>query len=192
MDRPLKALYIKSNPGTSGSGLVEDIIYQNIYIHAALWWTIWVGPQQQNQPNDNSSGTGCNFLFPFIPDCPTQPSVTIRRVSFIDIVAVDTVPTFEGPGVFLCDSLNPCVDFVFSNVTNSIYPGNFTDLLPLFPVPAPGSIFPTNHRDDDWVFKYITLNLYASTYEEPIQPPICVMEECYWIPPSANIDGNKQ
>lgn len=183
MNRPLKALYIKSNPGSSGTGLIEDIIYQNIVIHAALWWTIWVGPQQQNQPNDGSEGTGCNFLFPFVPDCPTQPLVTIRRVSFIDIFAIDTVPIFEGPGVFLCDPSNPCTDFVFSNVTNSMYTGNFTDLIPLLPVTVPGVVFPTQYRDDDWEFQYISSNMYAREYVGQVQPSICVEEKCFWTPP---------
>lgn len=43
MYRPLKALYIKSNPGTSGSGIIEDILYQDIFIEQALWWTLWIG-----------------------------------------------------------------------------------------------------------------------------------------------------
>jgi polygalacturonase len=63
LNRPLKALYIKSNPGNNGVGIVEDITYENIRIHAALWWTIWVGPQQQNQPKDNSSGITLTDFF---------------------------------------------------------------------------------------------------------------------------------
>ena len=50
MYRPLKAIYIKSNPGNQGTGVIEDITFQNIFIEQALWWTIYIGPQQQNQP----------------------------------------------------------------------------------------------------------------------------------------------
>mmetsp|Transcript_17279 Transcript_17279/g.29008 ORF Transcript_17279/g.29008 Transcript_17279/m.29008 type:complete len:323 (+) Transcript_17279:12-980(+) len=32
MYRPLKAIYIKSNPGDEGTGIVEDILYENIFI----------------------------------------------------------------------------------------------------------------------------------------------------------------
>jgi hypothetical protein len=32
MWRPLKALYIKSNPGTSGSAIIQDITYKNLYL----------------------------------------------------------------------------------------------------------------------------------------------------------------
>jgi len=78
MYRPLKALYIKSNPGESGTGIIEDITYENISIDQALWWTIYVGPQQQNEPGGGQDGTGCNFLFPMVPVCPTQPRVTMK------------------------------------------------------------------------------------------------------------------
>lgn len=49
MYRPLKAIYVKSNPGDSGSGIIDDVTYDNIQIEEALWWTVWIGPQQQNQ-----------------------------------------------------------------------------------------------------------------------------------------------
>jgi len=179
MYRPLKALYIKTNPGQSGSGIIEDIVYENIYIQAALWWTIWIGPQQQNQPNDNDSGTGCSFLFPFVPTCPTQPLVSIRHVTFKNIVAVDTLPVFEGPGVILCDPKNPCTDFVFSNVSNQMFLGNFSDVIPILPITVPGKVFPTNYRPDNWTFSYITTNLYG-TSDSDVYPRICTDDSCFW------------
>jgi polygalacturonase len=45
MYRPLKALYIKSNPGTSGIGTIEDIFFEDIFVEQALWWTVWIGKQ---------------------------------------------------------------------------------------------------------------------------------------------------
>lgn len=184
MYRPLKALYIKSNPGDNGKGIIEDILYENIYINQALWWTIWVGPQQQNQPSSSTS-TGCNFFFPFYTACPTNPLVSMQRVTFRNVTAVDTVPTFEGPGVFLCDKDTPCVDFVFEEVTNTPFSGNITDIIREFPFHGPGIIFPTPFRSDDWEFGYISSNLYGTT-SGTIDPPICVNdEECFW-------DGNSK
>jgi len=49
---PLKAIYIKTNPGTTTSmapgsgGRITNILYDNIVIHGAIWWTIYIGPQQ--------------------------------------------------------------------------------------------------------------------------------------------------
>ncbi len=59
---PIKAIYIKSNPGDSGSGIIDGITYRNITANLALWYPIWIGPQQQQQPGSN--GTGCSFLYP--------------------------------------------------------------------------------------------------------------------------------
>ena len=51
-EKPLKAIYIKPNPGDSGKGLIEDITYENIEIHDAIWWAIFIGTQQQHQVFD--------------------------------------------------------------------------------------------------------------------------------------------
>jgi polygalacturonase len=50
--RPIKAIYVKSNPGNSGDGLIENILYQHIYAEDSLWYFLWIGPQQQKQPHD--------------------------------------------------------------------------------------------------------------------------------------------
>jgi len=48
-DYPLKAIYIKSNPG-HGPDVVEsaeitNILYENIKINFPVWWNIYIGPQ---------------------------------------------------------------------------------------------------------------------------------------------------
>lgn len=49
---PLKAVYVKTNPGTTNSslpgsgGIISDITYENLEIHHPLWWSIYIGPQQ--------------------------------------------------------------------------------------------------------------------------------------------------
>jgi polygalacturonase len=179
MHRPLKAIYIKPNPGTNGIGIIDNIVYENILIDHALWWTIWIGPQQQNQPG-KGSGTGCNFLFPFIPQCPTQPLVTMSNIVLRNVIATETLPLFEGPGVILCDPTNPCTNFVFENVTNSVFTGTVEDIyaqLPIFYIP--GVIFPTPLRSDDWEFEYITSNVYG-TVSEGTSPKPCFDDSCFW------------
>ena len=61
-EHPIKAIYVKPNPGNSGSGIIDSITYRNITGNYALWYPIWIGPQQQQQPGSN--GTGCSFLYP--------------------------------------------------------------------------------------------------------------------------------
>ena len=155
MYRPLKAIYIKSNPGDAGTGIIEDITYKNIEIKQTIWWTIWIGPQQQNQPGKNSTNTGCNFLYPFVPVCPTNPLVTIRNIQLENIAAVDTIPLLESPGVIICNSENPCENINFINVTNSKYEGDWESIIPYLPVPVPDKIFPTKYRPEN-PWEYIT------------------------------------
>ena len=47
---PFKAIYIKTNPGETGSmapgsgGSITNVHYKNIIVHRALWWPIYIGP----------------------------------------------------------------------------------------------------------------------------------------------------
>jgi hypothetical protein len=47
---PAKAIYVKTNPGTTTSmlpgsgGKIEKILYENIEIHKPFWWNIYIGP----------------------------------------------------------------------------------------------------------------------------------------------------
>ena len=54
---PLPNLYIKTNSGTTTSmlpgsgGEITNITYENIEIYNPSWWGIYIGPQQQHEPN---------------------------------------------------------------------------------------------------------------------------------------------
>jgi len=71
---PIKAIYVKTNPGNHGSGIIANIHYENITMHYPIWWAIYIGPQQQEQPD--GVGPGC-MLYPLVPVCETQPRVPI-------------------------------------------------------------------------------------------------------------------
>jgi polygalacturonase len=181
---PLKAIYVKTNPGNSGTGEITDITYQNITIDTALWWTVWIGPQQQNQPGQDRDSTGCNFMFPFVPVCPTQPRVTVRAVTLRDVTATNTVPLFQGPGVVLCNRTNPCTDFVFDNVVNTAMTGDPYATLDTLP-PAIAWILPKElkHASAGRDFAYITNNVYAEVVA-PVKPAVCVEPTCFWSAPA--------
>ena len=111
-DWPLKAIYIKSNPGTEGTGIFSNILYEHIQINDALFWAIWIGPQQQHQPHGVS--TGCSFFYPLpYNDCPTNPLVTFDNIVLRDINITRGV---FSPGVLICNASNPCTNFVFDRV----------------------------------------------------------------------------
>jgi hypothetical protein len=44
MFEPIKSIYIKTNPGDEGSGIIENVLYENITINNAIWWNIYIGP----------------------------------------------------------------------------------------------------------------------------------------------------
>lgn len=104
---PIKAIYIKTNPGNHGYGLINNITYENIKIHSPKWFSLYVGPQQQKEPDGD--GPGC-FLYP-IEKCPTEPRITIGNITFKNITSdKDTL------NVLRCNETNPCKNFNFIDV----------------------------------------------------------------------------
>jgi polygalacturonase len=41
---PLKAIYIKTNPGDEGDGEIVNITFENIVMDRPVWWGIYIGP----------------------------------------------------------------------------------------------------------------------------------------------------
>jgi len=115
---PIKAIYIKTNPGNSGTGIIANITYENFTITNAIWWAIYIGPQQQKQPD--GGGPGC-MLYPLVKNCPTQPRVPMYNITLRNI-AIDG--TLLSPGILRCNETAPCSGFVFDNVIVS-KPGKF-------------------------------------------------------------------
>lgn len=106
---PFKAIYIKTNPGYEGSGIISNIRYENIDIESPVWWAIYIGPQQQKQPD--GEGPGC-FLYP-LGKCETQPRVPMRNVTLSNVRIRNGLLS---PGIIRCNETNPCTGFVFDNV----------------------------------------------------------------------------
>jgi polygalacturonase len=73
-DTPMKAIYIKTNPGKTTSmlpgsgGEITNITYENITMRNPVWWNIYIGPQQMKEPDGR--GPGC-MLYPLDPNCDT-------------------------------------------------------------------------------------------------------------------------
>ena len=113
---PLKALYMKPNPpkGDPGgdSGRIANVLYEDVEIHDALWWPVWVGTQQQQQPG--SAGTGCSFLFPlFNSSCPLDPQVTVANITLRRVTVYNGL---LAPGVLMANESNPGTGFVWDEV----------------------------------------------------------------------------
>lgn len=112
MIRPIKGIYIKSNPGDRGTGLIKDIYYKNITMYKPIWWAIYIGPQQMKEPDGD--GPGC-MLYPFDKKgtCQTQPRVTMVNITLED---VSIHQSWLYPYTIRCNVTNPCRDINFYNV----------------------------------------------------------------------------
>jgi polygalacturonase len=113
MKYPFKAIYIKTNPGTVGSGIVNNITYKNMIIHGSTWYPIWIGPQQETTGFREAS---CSFLYPLNQHCPTQPLITISDIFLQNITLTGSVLV---PGIILGNETNPITNMVFDSVQNS-------------------------------------------------------------------------
>jgi len=115
-DTPIKALYIKPNPAKNDPGgdfgRIANVLYEDVEIHDALWWAIWVGTQQQQQPG--TAGTGCSFLFPlFNSSCPLDPQVTLANIT---LRRVSLYNGLLAPGVIMANETNPGTGFLWDSV----------------------------------------------------------------------------
>jgi len=110
MEKPFKGIYVKTNRGNSGHGSITNILYENITIDAPVWWPIYIGPQQQKQPD--GKGEGC-MNYP-LEDCPTEALVDIENITLRNIQIKNSVNPYSG--VIRCNETNPCKGFVFDNV----------------------------------------------------------------------------
>ena len=77
-----------------------------------IWWAIYIGPQQQKQPD--GGGPGC-MLYPFDPKgtCQTQPLIDVRNITLKN-VHIDNSLLF--PIIVRCNATNPCTGINFNNV----------------------------------------------------------------------------
>lgn len=116
---PMKAIYVKPNPGDSGTASITNIHYEDFEIKTPVWYGIYVGPQQMREPD--GGGTGC-MLYPLGGDehCPTNPLVTIANVSLRNVTMTGGV----FPPVMRCNETNPCTGFEFVDVQISDRPGD--------------------------------------------------------------------
>lgn len=112
MIRPLKGIYVKTNPGDQGTGLIQDIYYQNFTMDRPVWWAIYIGPQQMKEPDGD--GPGC-MLYPFDKKgtCQTQPRVTLKNIT-LDNIKIHK--SFLYPYTIRCNVTNPCTEINFYDV----------------------------------------------------------------------------
>ncbi|KAA0164860.1 hypothetical protein FNF31_02182 [Cafeteria roenbergensis] len=104
---PTKTLYVKTNGGDKGTGIIENVHYSDIHAKDGFWYPVYVGPQQQKEPNGGGDG-----WWP-----PTQPRITVGNITFSNIQMEDVL--WPQPGVLRCNVTNPCRGIDMHDVTLS-------------------------------------------------------------------------
>lgn len=112
MPKTGKGVYIKSNPECLPGKTAEitNIVYEDILMEEPEWWAIWIGPQQQHEPN-SALGDKCSLDYPIDKSCPTQGCVTFANITLRNI---HVTKPWLSPGVILGNATNPMKGLVRS------------------------------------------------------------------------------
>ena len=74
-----------------------------------IWWGVYIGPQQQKQPD--GGGPGC-MLYP-LENCPTQPRIDVRNITLRDLKSTGGILP---AGIIRCNETNPCTNINLESV----------------------------------------------------------------------------
>lgn len=109
---PIKAIYIKTNSGKDGFGIIDNINYQNMTIRSPILWPVYIGPQQQKEPDGGGDG-----IWP-----PPQPLVNITNILLQNITSHSG---WLNAGVLRCAESNPCRGITLDDVHVSGWASSF-------------------------------------------------------------------
>lgn len=120
MHHTYKGIYAKFR----GSGLIENVVYENVVMQEPEQWAIWIGPAQQADSVNICAAHPCSLCWPDIPfaEC-NMPD----NASFVDIVLrnITVIDPVQSPGVIYGSYSTPMINVVFDNVIVTNPPGNY-------------------------------------------------------------------
>ena len=112
-----KGIYIKSNGNDCLDGKTSQLTnlhFEDFHIKDPWWYSIWIGPQQQNEPGSDL-GLDCALIYPLHDSqCPTQGCSDFENITLKNILIENPLMS---PGVILGNETNPMRNLVFNNVT---------------------------------------------------------------------------
>jgi polygalacturonase len=137
MHKTYKGIYLKFR----GSGLIQDVLYENVVIDSPEQWAIWIGPAQQADNIDICLAHPCSLCWPEIPfaECnmPNDASyidVTLRNITINN--------PKQSPGVIIGSVTNPMENIVFDNVVVKGGSGEYFECKNVATGIAKGGTFP--------------------------------------------------
>ena len=80
-----------------------------------LWWPIWIGPQQQSEPDWTPARAkeDCSLSYPINKNCPTQSCVSFTNIT---LRRIDIINPLLSPGVILGNASAPMQGIVLDTV----------------------------------------------------------------------------
>ena len=114
-----KGIYMKFRSSGGRGGIIEDILYENIYIDQPESWPIWIGPAQQDIKEPGKAynpchGDPCSLCWPTLKsaNCDSPPG-TFRNIMLRNIT-VNKPKT--SAGVIFGNFTNPIQNLTFDGV----------------------------------------------------------------------------
>lgn len=112
MPHTFKGIYMKFR----SSGVIEDVLYENITMYDVEQYPIWIGPAQQSDSSDLCAAHPCSLCWPLLApyaqcNCPEQAfyrNITLRNIQVLG--------SKNSPGVIMANSSCPMTNIVFDNV----------------------------------------------------------------------------
>ena len=120
MHHTYKGIYVKFR----GSGLIQDVLYENIVMQAPEQWAIWIGPAQQADSVFVCAADPCSLCWPDIPfaECNMPANASFIDITLKDITVIDPL---SSPGVIFGSPTNPMQNIVFDNVVVQNPPSDY-------------------------------------------------------------------
>ena len=125
MHNTVKGIYLKTRsgydgPGDYASGIVEDVLFENVTMFEPKQWPIWIGPQQAGIKEDGGGynpcdGDPCSLCWPSVKTakCPGVAAL-IDGLTLRNVTVYNEPRT--SPGVILGNASLPMRNLVFDGV----------------------------------------------------------------------------
>jgi Glycosyl hydrolases family 28 len=112
MHHTYKGIYLKFR---ENGGVIEDVLYENIFMEKPEQWAIWIGPAQQADSSDICAAHPCSLCWPEIPfaECNAAADGIYRNITLRNVTVNKPL---QSPGVILGSPTHPMENVVFDNV----------------------------------------------------------------------------
>jgi len=114
MHKTVKGVYMKFR----GPGLVENVLYENIFMDEPEQWPIWIGPAQQcdgcgAEDICSLKGGSCSLCWPTVGECLSPVGALYRNITLRNITINNPK---KSAGVLLANASDPMENVIFEDV----------------------------------------------------------------------------